>query len=98
MGAGASGMKAGRGGGGGVGGGGGGGGGGWLFREERGADKGATVAVAYQWASAAAFCDVATPSQVVGDPPLVPWAPQSLVGSLARHFQNWSRVRHQPAK
>lgn len=55
-------------------------------------------AVAYQWASAAAFYDVATPSQVVGDPPLGPKAPQGCVGSLARCPHRWLRLRYQSAK
>ena len=54
----------------------------------RGARQGGGfIAEAYQWASAAAFCDVATPSQGVGHPPLDPKAPQGFVGSLAQRSQ-----------
>lgn len=56
------------------------------------------IAVAYQWASAAAFCDVATPSQVVGDPPPDSWAPQGSVDSLAWSPHKQLGMRYQPAK
>lgn len=48
-----------------------------------------------QWASAAAFYDVATPSQVVGGPPLGSRALLGFVGRLAGCPQKWQGVSHQ---